>query len=312
MEKTISLQDFRKVFTMVSPWRSAKQVLEPSMKDNASSIRSSVTQKPVFQDFHIPLTDRIFYYCSFQYHYVQRQKIYGKGKLESPKISQDIGFNVDVTAMVHVLDTIMKQPLQARLRFFFDLHDLDGDSALSRDELKSAMDSLLEMFEKSRQLNDISDTRSSAGSKQNENEELYLAAVSSFLASALKLGKEATSGAAGQMRRTSSTSFNTPNNRGSKTSRPLPKTGLAIESPLAEEEGELDEITAETGQLDLSSSKAVSPVVAVIKDEDLFRLGFNEFLLAVLSQSVFVEFFERIWTLKSLPSGEVLLSRIYK
>lgn len=127
--------------------------------------------------------------------------------------------------MIHALDTIMKQPLHTRLRFLFDLHDLDGDAHLNNTELKAVMDSFLEMFQ-----------RSHDGSRHAEqHEEAYLKAVSSFLTAALQMGN-------------------------GKHSEPQD-----VEKKKDRQSGD-------------------------------FKLSFNEFLLAVLSQSVFVEYFERKWT----------------
>ncbi|KAI8916136.1 rab-GTPase-TBC domain-containing protein [Gorgonomyces haynaldii] len=188
--KSISLQDFRKVFQITSPFRFDSQTIDNN-------------------DQHIPIIDRIYCYCSFQYHFAQRKRL------------PDPGFIVDLAAMAQALDTLMKQPLHTRLRFLFDLHDLDGDTFLSKQELKALMDSLLEMFQKSSQ-----------GSKTHaeHEEESYLKAVSSFLTAALQMGDS--------------------------------------------------------------------------KDKDI-KLGFNEFLLAILSQSVFVEYFERKWSLKK--DGDVVI-----
>jgi hypothetical protein len=122
----------------------------------------------------------------------------------------EIGYVVDLAAMSHALDTLLKQPLHARLRFLFDLYDVDGDGFLSNDELKAIMDAFLELFR-----------TKTKKKKEEQEEETYLKAVSLFLSAALKMGSN----------------------------------------------------SAE------------------------FHLSFNEFLLAVLSQSVFVEYFERIWTI---------------
>ena len=264
--KTISLYDFRRVFSIVSPWKSG---MSPTGIDDT-------------QDFHMPLTDRIFFYCAFQYHYVQLQKAIGvttKGIEVRSSTTQKstslgsklmtIGFNVDLTAMVHVLDTIMKQSLQSRLRFLYDLHDLDGDGFLSKAELKSVMDSLLEMFEKARQ------TQDSKQKRQADNEELYLSAVSSFLGSALKLGtsKDPTSVQPG-MRRSFSQQMS-----GGPTKTPH-KSAKGMGTLTEDQETET---------------------------EEAFYLGFNEFLLAILSQSVFVEFFERNWSLK-ITNGQIVLN----
>ncbi|KAJ3256482.1 hypothetical protein HK103_005480 [Boothiomyces macroporosus] len=198
-QKTISLSDFRRIFKVVSPFHKT-----------ATGESQSKTNENTPEEFAMPIIDRIYYYCSFQFNFVQRQK--------RPGIDiNDIGFIVDLAAMVHVLDALMKQPLHTRLRFVFDLYDLDGDGYLDNVELKAIMDSFLEMFQKSKKVDE-------------REEETYLRAVSSFLSAALKMG----------------------NNK------------------------------QEAGK-DAKSA---------------FLLSFNEFLLAVLSQSVFVEYFERTWSIE--------------
>ncbi|KAJ3269462.1 TBC1 domain member 8B [Terramyces sp. JEL0728] len=197
-QKTISLSDFRRIFKVVSPFHKT-----------ATGLSGAKSNENVAEEFAMSIIDRIYYYCSFQFNFVQRQKRVGADV-------NDIGFIVDLAAMVHVLDALMKQPLHTRLRFMFDLYDLDGDGYLDNVELKAIMDSFLEMFQKSKKVDE-------------REEETYLRAVSSFLSAALKMG----------------------NNK------------------------------HEAGKDNKSS----------------FLLSFNEFLLAVLSQSVFVEYFERTWSI---------------
>lgn len=161
------------------------------------------------------IVHRIYYYCSFQFNFVQRQK-------REIKDVDEVGFVVDLAAIAHVLDAIMKQPLHGRLRFIFDLYDLNGDGFLDDVELKAIMDSFLEMFQKSH-------GQEERGVKDEREEEGYLRGVSSFLSAALKMGNSKNSGS--------------------------------------------------------------------IKGQP-YLLSFNEFLLAVLSQSVFVDYFERTWMIK--------------
>ncbi len=137
------------------------------------------------------------------------------------------GFIVDLASMAHALDSLMRQPLHSRLRFLFDLHDLDGDSFLKRSELKAIMDSLLEMFQ------------SKPNTRQEHNEEQFLYAVSSFLSASLKMAKK---------------------------------------------------------RDDMETT-----------EDDGYRLSFNEFLLAILSQSVFVEYFERQWKIMKDSAGLIYL-----
>jgi len=172
------------------------------------------------------LVDRIYYYCSFQFNFVQRQK---RAKADAGSI----GYIVDLAALVHVLDAVMKQALHSRLRFIFDLYDLNGDGYLNNLELKAIMDAFLEMFQKSKSEN----RKKIVGEEQEE--ENYLRAVSSFLSAALKMGSSGSSGS----------------------------------GPSSPSE---------------------------------YLLSFNEFLLAVLSQSVFVEYFERQWSCKT-EDGKVVV-----
>ena len=194
--------------------------------------------------FAMSMVDRIYYYCSFQFNFVQRQKRGGGGANVDP---HSIGFIVDLAAMAHVLDALMKQALHSRLRFIFDLYDLNGDGYLDNIELKAIMDAFLEMFQKS--------------GKEEEN---YLRAVSSFLSAALKMG--GTKGGGGGV-------------GGAATSAAAPTTAATAAS---------------------------------ISSEQEYSLSFNEFLLAVLSQSVFVEFFERTWMIKQTDGGKVSVSFIKK
>lgn len=244
LQKTISLVDFQRVFKIVSPFRH-----EPRNNSKSWSINNGIEG-----ELSIGIVERIYMYCSFQYHYVQRQK-----KREDP------GFIVDLAAMIQALDTIMKQPLHTRLRFLFDLHDVDGDSFLNNNELKQAMDSLLEMFQKSQSGNKI---------QAEKEEENYLKAISSFLTAALQMG----------------------NNKDSS---------MAVRAAVAFHE--------ENNVLDFDSKK---PSATELKqpgstggsDFGYFRLSYNEFLLAILSQSVFVEYFERKWFVTREKTGEIIVS----
>lgn len=265
LQKSISLADFRKIFASVSPWKSGSISFE-AIKRNKSHA-SGETVRSDTGGFNITLTDRIFFYCSFQYFIVNQRKAKNDSKLSN------IGFNVDLAAIAHILDIAMKQPLQSRLRLLFDLHDIDGDGHLNREELKAVMDSLLSMFEKSRQ---VEDTDLKKVHDQGENEELYLSAISSFLASALKLGKS-----------------DSPNRV---------RTILSDNQYKAfDDDGDEDIISQNRNKIGVP-----------LKEEETFKLGFNEFLLAVLSQSIFVEFFERILTYSEQTSGDVLITRVTK
>jgi hypothetical protein len=193
-QKSIRIDDFRKIFEIVSPIRTV---------ETKNGFEIGKLDQP--EEFVMPMIDRIYYYCAFQYHYVQRQK-------QPLHDACDVGYVVDLAGMAHALDSLLKQPLHARLRFYFDLYDIDGDGYLSNAELKSIMDAFLDLFRN--QTNKTAD---------EQREETYLKAVSLFLSAALTMG-----------------------------------------------------------------SNTIT-----------FQLSFNEFLLAVLSQPVFVDYFERLWFIES-------------
>ncbi|ORY41298.1 hypothetical protein BCR33DRAFT_343766 [Rhizoclosmatium globosum] len=229
--KSIKLQDFRKVFHRVSPWKSSNSSglastqiqapSTPSLKSNKSGSSlpprmnlprglsavktlaasgsglqstmsmSSVSNIQPLEDVHITLVDRIYFYSSFNYSSFHANraapqggmgadymKANGANPAASNKPQETSTYVVDLASIVHTLDIMLKQPLNTRLRFLFDLHDLDGDGFLDKNELKAVMDSLLEMFEKSGKAAGVV-----------EEEEVYMKAVSSFLNSALKLGQ---------------------------------------------------------------------------------------------------------------------------
>lgn len=152
------------------------------------------------------LIERTYYFLSFQSNYIHRLKPSSTG---SNLNTREDEFIVDLAALIHSLDFHLKQPLHTRLRFLFDLFDLNGDGFLSDDDLKQVMDTFLDIF-------------SSPTTKGGIVEEGYLRAVSGFMTAALGMGK----------------------------------------------------------------SEGVG-----------YRLAFNEFLLAVLSQSCFVQYFETVWVI---------------
>ncbi|KAJ3283578.1 hypothetical protein HK104_010324 [Borealophlyctis nickersoniae] len=460
-QKTVRLNDFRKVFGAVSPWRSAasgfaaktarvsvsadrlsrssmssdrteRSTLRPSVSaerpgglapmvglgrpsctsksldalGSTSSLRSVGREST--DEIHIGLMDRIYFYCSVHYHFFHSRKGGGAdgngagggggsggddGGNRSPNEGESgTTYVVDLATIVHVLDIVMKQPLHSRLRFLFDLHDLDGDGFLNKGELKAVMDSLLEMFERTRREEGepkMPDTPSGRGG--GEDEELYLKAVSSFLNTALKLGnnkgQEASAaggsgslvGTAGTqgMKRSASAGYVPLNSNapasvvGSVGSTTNPRRvsaphhhhhGVQFKPRLntavvEDEDGDMGETAPPVPTVKVSSPTArprrrsrsasvtslssmptlnrqtSSPAIPSVFDDPEgtpgsvsangdaamgstaslsrgggdstapFRLSFNEFLLAVLSQSVFVQYFERIWTVRREKGG---------
>lgn len=229
----ISLRDFRKIFSAVSPWKSS---------DRKGSRRPSMTEE---EWMRVGIVDRIYCYSSVYF------KMARKGR---DNALHGDAYVVDLATIVQVLDVILKQPLNARMRFMFDMHDLDGDGFLSSSELSSAMASFLEIFE-----NEHRDSKRSMRSLSDgaENDQ-YLKAVSSFLNSALKLGS----------------------NKGVQVER---------------------DDTVPAGSLNLLGRNSRSSKASGQQDMNV-KLSFNEFLMAVLSQAVFVEYFERVWSLSSVNS----------
>ncbi|KAJ3357677.1 hypothetical protein HDU83_004832 [Entophlyctis luteolus] len=287
--KSIKLNDFRKVFNDLSPWKSGKSLFSnhqsanqtaKSPKPNGlnlphglSATRSvlSGTDWPgasvSFEDFHIGLADRIYFYSSFNYNSFHASKAVPQGGtydsakgsnfLKSGPSSTTSVYVVDLASIVHTLDIMLKKSLNARLRFLFDLHDLDGDGFLNQNELKAIMDSLLEMFETGKD-------------ETFDSNEVYMKAVSSFLNSALKLGSEKLG--------------REPN---SAIERSPDGEKLFARSLSAHSDSFSPSPVSYLGDHSRNTSSSV-------QQKQKMRLSFNEFLLAVLSQSVFVEFFERV------------------
>lgn len=226
----ISLLDFRKIFRVVSPWKSGgPRARRPSVSEGVER--------------RVMLVDRIYVYSSAHF------KMARKGKLHETKPVSE-AFIVDLATVIQVLDIILKQSLNARMRFLFDIHDVDGDGSLNNSELTSIMDSLLEMF-------DDDNVASAQTPDGTGDEEVYLKAVSSFLSSALKLGS----------------------NKGAQ--------------PIAERTSDLPRGARRPSIVEKRNPE---------ESGDNVKLSFNEFLLAILSQTRFVEFFEKTWSLKTANS----------
>ncbi|KAI9197168.1 rab-GTPase-TBC domain-containing protein [Polychytrium aggregatum] len=328
--KALTLVDFRSIFRLVSPWRSGVAIGDRGKDEKQVGLA-------------ICLMDRIFHYCSI-HHSFQGSDDKNAG-LKVPLVDpskKSMAFIVDLATVVHVLDIITKQPLHARLRFLFDLHDVDGDSFLSELELKAVMDSLLEMFDQSRQ----EPVRSNAPvSPVSRGDEAYLAAVSSFLNTALKIGggksqSESTGSSLlmplHQLKKMekSSTSLRSvgpgqsslsglrpeatgPSRTMAEDLRAKQQTASPVLS-LPKSSGRARSASTSSSHLSRTSTEKNTPMSVRtasnskngnhVDDSAAFRLSFNEFLLAILSQSVFVEFFERIWTLVRGPDGSMKLS----
>ena len=237
--KAIMLNEFREVMSKISPWKSkSKVVKEPERKRTGSTVPLSVVSKESSEPAQLSIVERIYFYSTFHRH---KQS----SKAANPLTIDAKEFILDLGNLAQTLDLIMKQPLQTKLRYLFDLHDLDGDGMLNKDELKAVMDSLMEILEGLKE----------SGTAGLQDDESYLRAISTFLTTALKSGK-----------------------------------GETMVYQTVEE-------------VRKARSRATS-----VSTEDTFRLGFNEFLLSTLSQSVFVDLFERVWKLSVDNAGRITLS----
>jgi hypothetical protein len=98
----ISLRDFRKIFTTVSPWKSGRR----------KARRPSMTEE---EWKRVSLIDRIYIYSGLHFRMAR------KGRNASrPNVHGD-AYVVDLATIVQVLDIIMKQSLNSRMRFLFGI-----------------------------------------------------------------------------------------------------------------------------------------------------------------------------------------------
>ncbi|KAJ3209806.1 TBC1 domain member 8B [Dinochytrium kinnereticum] len=333
--KTISLVDFRKIFREVSPWRSRisqspTSPLSP-LKKGSQYLDPTASSKPAQDKEHrLPIVDRIYFYCSFNYSFFHASKAAPQGGLGAEYMStlKDAGVSgagtphpssnyiVDLATIVHSLDIIMKQPLHARVRFLFDLHDLDGDGFLNRDELKALMDSLLEIF-------DMTPCKGSSVKAIHDEGEQFLRSVTSFISTALKIGENKGAqnlsgpelgndlgvGIGGGIKKSQTIAA------GLSSGRLSPSLGEEKPSMLSPESAENGgKVLTRRQSRSASFGGRTSPVPKdlfqdmpsesnnAINESMAYRLSFNEFLLSMLSQTSFVQYFERMWQL-SLDSG---------
>ncbi|KAJ3414905.1 hypothetical protein HDV05_005854 [Chytridiales sp. JEL 0842] len=399
LNKSIKLRDFRRVFHSVSPWKSSTaQQQQPASKKasgrgsvsgpstlNSRSSTGGSGRRASQQDgsggyphqppeeLHLPLVDRIFFYCSFNYSFFHANKPVPQGGMgaeymasqqasstgssdpQSPHAGGNQQYIVDLATIVHILDIMMKQPLHARMRFLFDLHDLDGDGFLNKTELKAVMDSFLEMFEKTPAGGGNGGQAQGGGGgggvlsptgppgAPREDDEVYMRAVSTFLNTALKLGNNkgvqslssggSTAGAGGDALGSAGVSGGlrrSPLSGGASGPKTNPfgddeeaetedgqedgDMSAAMDSPAASKSRRPASTVSNTSTV--KTKPSVPPIMvrqasnastmssgttgtSGAKDSgaETFRLSFNEFLLAVLSQSVFVQYFERVYKL---------------
>ncbi|KAJ3389031.1 TBC1 domain member 9, partial [Lobulomyces angularis] len=304
---SIGLKDFRKLLTKVSPWKSS--FLKPKKLENYSPLEKLLPQNlSEDEDIHVPLLDRIYVYSSVHFNLVRLKR----GGAD-PNFVKD-SYIVDLATVINILDIILKQPLNSRLRFLFDIHDVDGDGFLNKRELKSVMDSLLEMFEQARHLDsNIKPKNIKTLNLATENEELYLKAVSSFLSTALKLGSSKGAQTYGE----NSNNNNVINDKKGKFSSKLAFTDSADENAstdiqtIDEKSNKFNELLEgdltnfdeskksrtksnllvdtkkkklDSSYIDKSRQNSNSSSVIFANEGIHFKLTFNEFLLAVLSQ----------------------------
>ncbi|KAJ3103972.1 TBC1 domain member 8B [Phlyctochytrium planicorne] len=328
--KSISLSDFRKICREVSPWRSRDKAQKAKINpfDMAALQQPSSSNKVEPETFQLPLVDRIYFYCSFNYSFFHANKSSPQGGMGAEYMNSfkesGVGgstptsnYVVDLATIVHTLDIIMKQPLHGRVRFLFDLHDVDGDGFLSRDELKTLMDSLLELFEMTPQ--------QQVKVTQDETEQ-FMRSVTSFVSSALKLGENkgaqnlspsdhgdigGTTGSG--IRKSFTVSYGLSSN--AERNSPSPERSpskLYPESALTRRQSRSLSFGASTAPA-FTDTHTEDPqeISHAAADPQSYRLSFNEFLLAMLSQTSFVQYFERIWSL-TLDSGGLIILQYLK
>ncbi|TPX47445.1 hypothetical protein SeMB42_g03311 [Synchytrium endobioticum] len=343
LEKSIPLRDFRKVFGKMSPWSSGGNIKSVAPANRAAEdplqlalSRSEGRDQAAVGTLSQPTNE--------------------EDNPMSPNGNTTVAYIVDLAAVIHILDIMMRQPLSNRLKFLFDIHDLDGDGYLSKHELKAIMDSFLEMFEKNRSsCGNTSPTSQSTWASESNSRGVDAATSLSPNGPMTGLGTMTSpvSGTANAMdtpilsiakggRRTRSASVIKPilvaepeedeagdmtslggsinGNRGdagmaeSEISSPLGSGTSSSTAPFPREKqrsqqpGHSRTLSASgvgSKQSSRTSSERVrseTPPPNNGSNNGPFKLSFNEFLLAVLSQSIFVAFFEKTWTLKKEAS----------
>ncbi|KAI9345340.1 hypothetical protein BDR26DRAFT_1005677 [Obelidium mucronatum] len=250
--------------------------------DSTVSIASGTSN---LADVHISLADRVYFYSSFNYSSFHANRAAPQGGMGADYMKTSGGGG---TAGER------KNASDTELSYVVDLASIA--------ELKAVMDSMLEMFEKAGK------QTGGGGGSGGEDDEEYMRAVSSFLNSALKLG--ANKGVGGST--AASNDFGANGGTGSKRVAEQSKLVVALEE---DDEGE--------GLGDIGSLKMPAPPAPLLRSVSSleprvtlphpvvvrqssaqalgsathsrassaaaapteFRLSFNEFLLAVLSQS---------------------------
>jgi hypothetical protein len=82
---------------------------------------------------------------------------------------------VDANATVTLLDTILRQPSNSKLRLLFDLFDLDANGFLTRDDLAALMETLLAISVR-------------CGATDHNEEDRFMRATAGFLHAAIRVG----------------------------------------------------------------------------------------------------------------------------
>ncbi|RKP03296.1 hypothetical protein CXG81DRAFT_24070 [Caulochytrium protostelioides] len=194
---------------------------------------------------------------------------------------------VDLSTMVHLMDLIMKQNMNARIRFFFDLHDVDGDGVLDGRELKSVMDSLLELFEHGAALGQATES------------DPYHRSISQFLATALTMGSGGHPAGRPSDRETATAGTTTAQTTPSSQQNAGFLHPRSVSTSESRPYGTLGGGGGGAGAMNGGHSPGGHGHGA--SGLARFALDFNGFLLAMLSQTRFVQFFDSVWTLTRTP-----------
>ncbi|KAI9002153.1 rab-GTPase-TBC domain-containing protein [Hyaloraphidium curvatum] len=186
------------------------------------------------------------------------------------------GDRVTPAAVVGMLDIVLRGAAKERLRLLFDLHDLDGDGYLDRRDLRDLMEALLAVAARSGDDGD------------GDAEDGYMRATSGFLHAAIRAGMRGGGGGSD-----STVVQGDP-------SEPPAEDG-------ATEDGADGEGSARSPSPTPSASVSVANPGRGGEFDQGFQLGFSEFVLAVMAQPAFADFFARGWGLVAGKDGGLLL-----
>ena len=131
---------FVKMMKEICPWKQAAIVRPASnvrhqerakfRRINITILLSSLESRPIHSSLVLRAHPILFDHI---YHYAEKQLV----------DIVPLGTGVDLPTIVRLLNIICKQSSNARIRLFFNLHDVDGDSVLDKQGLFDLVDSFL-------------------------------------------------------------------------------------------------------------------------------------------------------------------------